>query len=70
MTLNHLENFFNKVELPPEVWLSESEHITDVKKMIDSHLKILKANSGNRSYLPYFDRLVRLRAKLEAKKNG
>ncbi len=31
--------------------------ITNVKKMIDSHLALLKANPGNARYLPFYNRI-------------
>lgn len=32
--------------------------ITDPKKFIDLNISYLKAQSGNRRYLPYYDRLL------------
>jgi hypothetical protein len=34
--------------------------------MIDTHVKILEANSGNKGYMPYYDRLVMLLTILES----
>ena len=32
--------------------------ITDRRKFAESHIRLLKANSGNKCYLPYFKRLL------------
>jgi hypothetical protein len=61
MKLNELEAFFNSIDLPTEpINLNEAETITDCKKFVDSHLKYLKGQKGNRLYLPYYDRLIKL----------
>lgn len=54
-----LENFFfYSIELPAEpIKLSQEETIIDIRKIIDSHLSIIKAQNGNRIYLPYLHRL-------------
>ena len=46
---------------PEQVRISNCEVVTNVPKMIDSHLKVLKANTGNRVFMPYYDRLMLLR---------
>ncbi|MCP4145657.1 MAG: hypothetical protein GY752_10300 [bacterium] len=46
---------------PEQVRISKCELITNVPQMIDSHIKMLKGNPGNRTYLPYYDRLILLR---------
>ena len=40
--------------------------ITNVKKMIDSHLALLKANPGNARYLPFYNRLRDVALTLQA----
>lgn len=49
-----------------QVRLNNESMITNVGKMIDSHVRILEANSGNRSYMPYYDRLIMVLTLLEA----
>jgi hypothetical protein len=61
MSLPDLEQFFNSVSLPKEVRLSQCETITDVKKFVRSHLDVLKANSGNPAYMPFYERLLKLK---------
>lgn len=50
----------NQVSIAPEAT------VTNVGKMIRSHVSILEANPGNRVYLPNWDRLIVLLAMLEA----
>lgn len=37
-----------------------AEKSIDVGLFIDNHIAILRANSGNRTYLPYYNRLLAL----------
>jgi hypothetical protein len=59
--LNRLEKELKAMTFPEQVRISKCELITNVPQMIDSHIKILKGNPGNRLYLPYYDRLLMLR---------
>ena len=43
-----------------EIRLSDFEYIHDVPRFIDAHLATLKAHTGNKRYLPYWERLVNL----------
>ena len=54
------------VNMDNQIRLNQETTITNVSLMINSHVKILEANSGNRAYIPYYDRLVMLLAILEA----
>lgn len=65
MSLDKLEEYFKTVELPEEIRLSEAETITDVGKFIEGHIKTLRGNSGNIRYLPYYERLARVREIIE-----
>jgi len=49
-----------------QVRLNNESMITNVGKMIDSHVRMLEANSGNRAYMPYYDRLIMVLTLLEA----
>lgn len=40
-----------------ELELNHFTKINDLKIFVDRHIGYLKANSGNRLFLPYFDRL-------------
>ena len=62
-----LELFFNNTELPNEIVLNQSTIIKDVPKFIKSHFEVLKNNSGNKAYMPYWNRLVQVKKILETK---
>ena len=36
------------------------------QEMINAHLEVLEGNSGNKTFMPYYDRLVTLLTVLEA----
>ena len=59
--INELERFFNRTELPPVLKLSEQENITHISTFITSHLNICRAYNGNEFYLPYLQRLIKVR---------
>lgn len=48
------------------VQLNKESKVTNVGKMIKTHLSMLEANSGNKLFMPYWDRLVTLLAILES----
>lgn len=64
-TLDDLIEYFDSVEIPNEVRLSECANIVDVRRFIDCHIKTLKGNSGAYGYLPYYERLVKLKEIIE-----
>ena len=58
--INFLEQFFKTKELKNEkIKLENGTFITDQKLFVESHLNILKANSGKKVMLPYFTRLLK-----------
>ena len=60
--LEELEAFFISADLPEgSIKLSSYETITDPPGFILASLEALKANRGNSSYLPYLDRLIKLK---------
>ena len=54
------------VNMDNEVKLSKEATVTNVGQMINAHLEVLEGNSGNRAYMPYYDRLITLLTILEA----
>lgn len=59
MKLSDLESFFSEYNPSDEIIeLSQCETIIDQKKFIKSHLNALKGNPGNKTFIPYFNRLV------------
>jgi len=55
--IDKFELYFNSIDIPQEFKISDCEYCYDLPKLITSHLSCLKANSGNRRYLAYYDRL-------------
>lgn len=55
--MEELEAYFATATLPETLDMNFYK-ILNVKKMIDSHLALLKSNPGNARYLPFWDRLV------------
>lgn len=60
MKLTDIKSFFNGRELPKQVTLSQCEVIVDVEKFVVSHISALESNPGNKTYLPYYKRLIAL----------
>lgn len=57
-----LENYFASIELPTQpVKLNRCSTITDCNKFVKSHLDAVRANNGNRTFLPYLNRLQELK---------
>lgn len=64
--IKKLEKYFSAAEMPIHpLRLNEASWITNVSKFVKSHLDIVKANSGNKTYKPYLDRLKELKKLLE-----
>ena len=58
--INFLEEFFKTAKLTDEkIKLESGAYIIDQKLFVESHLNLLKANSGKKVMLPYFMRLVK-----------
>ena len=60
MKLEQIEAYLNSVTLPEYITVKDGEKIMDVRKFVDSHISTLRANSGNRTFLPYYNRLLAL----------
>lgn len=60
--VGELEVFFrdNKIPSAPVI-LSGCEKIVDVKLFIESHLRVIRKNNGNPTFLPYYERLLMLK---------
>ncbi len=61
-----LEEYFSNINSLPkaQIRLSESEVIYDVSQFVENHLSIVKSNDGNRTFLPYLERLNALKKRL------
>ncbi|PQA90696.1 hypothetical protein B0A69_20435 [Chryseobacterium shigense] len=57
-----IEQFFSNTTFPKEpMKLNDCSTILDVSKFIQSNLNVIKANNGNRTFLPYLERLRQLK---------
>lgn len=60
-----LENYFLNFKLLPEtIKLNQSNTLIDIPLFIESHFATVKANNGNRTFLPYLNRLQELKEML------
>ncbi|MEY3048665.1 MAG: hypothetical protein RL365_703 [Bacteroidota bacterium] len=65
-----LENYFASIELPTQpVKLNRCSTITDCSLFIESHFATVKGNNGNRTFLPYLNRLEELKQVLNTNLN-
>ena len=59
--ISELEQFFDEVDLPKGTVINKWTKTTDVRKFIDLHLAVAKAQRGNPTFLPYLNRLQKLK---------
>lgn len=60
-----LEKYFSEITLPDmPVQLNQCSMITNAHSFIENHFATVKANSGNRTFLPYLSRLHELKTVL------
>jgi hypothetical protein len=65
-----LEHYFKTVAIPPHpIKLNQYSTITDINIFIESHFVTVKANNGNRTFLPYLNRLQELKKVLTMNMN-
>lgn len=65
-----LENYFSSIELPTQpLKLNRCSTITDCSLFIESHFATVKGNNGNRTFLPYLNRLQELKQVLTINSN-
>ena len=68
--ITELENYFAGIELPTQpVKLNLFSTITDCSLFIESHFATVKGNNGNRTFLPYLNRLQELKQVLTTNLN-
>ncbi len=61
--VEELVAFFDEVVLPESaIQLDTATQIVDVRKFINAHIDVVKANNGNPSFIPYLDRLNKLKS--------
>jgi hypothetical protein len=68
--ITELENYFASIELPTQpIRLNICSTITDCSKFIKSHLNTVKRTNGNRTFLPFLNRLQELKQVLTTNSN-
>jgi hypothetical protein len=61
-SISSLENFFSTAKVPATpIKMDACTTIVDYPLFIDSHLAIVKANNGKRIFLPYLERIEKLK---------
>lgn len=55
---NHYDFDFSKIKHP--IKLEPAQEITNLQTFLYSHISILKANKGNKLFMPYYDRLLKI----------
>lgn len=66
--LFELAKFFEGINLPTEPFrLNQHSVITDCPRFVESHLATLKTNDGNRTFIPFLNRLQELKQSLTIK---
>ena len=60
-----IQEWFYGRDFPTPVTICQGHVVSDVKKMVASHVGILKSKIGEKGYLPYYNRLVELRKLIE-----
>ena len=68
--IEEMETIFNETQLPVvPVRLNPHSTVLNVEKFIQTHLLTVKANTGNRTFEPYLNRLYELKQVLTTKSN-
>lgn len=57
--MNEIELFFQNYKGVNEIRLDAWTYIDDIEKFAKSHIQALKSNKGNRTFLPYYQRLLK-----------
>jgi hypothetical protein len=61
-----LEEFFETAEIPKgPIRVTSYAVVTDMSKLISSHLSIVKANNGKYTFKPYLQRLMWVKRLIE-----
>ncbi len=64
--VEELESFFREAKLPDgTIKLSKSVMIINTKRFLESHIATVKRHNGNKTFLPYYERLVRFKKLIE-----
>lgn len=61
--VEELEKYFKKKKLPETIKLNNCTTIK-CSQFVDSHLSIVKENNGNKTFLPFINRLIEFQKKM------
>lgn len=59
MTLKELKKELKKLEIPNQLTIG-AKTFNNVQKTIDSHIRYLEANKGNKAFMPYWYNLLEI----------
>lgn len=60
--IEKLEDYFVSIRLPKEpIWLNRHSLIADCSVFVPNHLEVVKSNNGRIAYLPYLNRLKKIK---------
>lgn len=61
VTLKEIENYFKDVEFTDDhIQIDQCTIVTNIEKFYNTHLETLKKNSGNKLFMPFYMRLLKL----------
>jgi len=58
VTLDQIEQWFKDNPPRDNVRVNRFSVVVDGEKFVKSHLAALRNNSGNKTFLPYYDRMI------------
>ena len=60
--IKEIEQHFNNYDFSKSktIRIDKASKVKGLKQMVNNHISILKANSGNMTYKPYYDRLYKV----------
>lgn len=65
MNITDLEEYFKTATLPKELQINRSTRITNVRRMVDNHLEVLKQNGDKPTFSTFYDRLLQVKEIIE-----
>lgn len=70
LSVDEIINKLQMHDLQRSLQLDATTYIENVFNTVKSHEMYLKSNSGNRAYMPYYNRLLKILQKLEENGNN
>jgi hypothetical protein len=59
ISVKEMKAYFNSVDLPERIELDGSTIIINTRNFVNRHISMLERNTGNKTFFPYYERLVR-----------